>query len=247
MIGGKSVLGVVTARGGSKGVPRKNLLRFDDRTLTQWAVVALQRCELVDRVIVSTEDEEIAEAARLEGDVVPFLRPHALAEDGSSSLSVLQHVLEAEKEEGRAYDLVALCEPSCPFRSIDQIRAALGFLHNNSTATSAVTVYKVSDHHPIRMKRMAEDGRISPYCDAEPEGLRRQDQQPAYLRNGGVYVFRSDLLLEGTLYGSEVYGVSVDPHWYGVNIDEPVDLLVARAILEEARQEGKSDLLLPFS
>lgn len=247
MIAKKHILGVVTARGGSKGVPRKNLLAFEGRTLTQWAVVALQQCAFVDRVIVSTEDQEIAQAARLEGDVVPFMRPSVLAEDGSTSLSVLQHVLEEEVRRGCSYDLVVLCEPSCPFRSVEQIHQAVDMMEKNADATSVVSVFEVGDHHPIRMKRMEKGGRLQPYCDAEPEGLRRQDQQPAYLRNGGVYVFRTDLLMAGILYGPDVFGVKVDPQWYGVNIDEPNDVVVAQAMLNQAKRDGIVSRLLPFA
>lgn len=228
------VLGVIPARGGSRGVPRKNVRRVGGRPLIAWTVdVAVGAGELFDRVIVSTDDEEIAAVARDAGAEVPFLRPDELAGDRVPQVAVLQHAVRwAEQDRGIRYDWICLLQPTAPLRELEDLRAAVELAVDGET-DSVISVVQVQAVHPILMKRI-EDDRLLPYCIAEREGTRRQDfDPPAYMRNGAIYLTRRDVLVErGSIWGDSIRPY-VMPEERSVSIDSRLDLLLADILLSE--------------
>ena len=188
---------------------------------------------LVRRAIVSTDDPEIAEAARAaEGDV-PFLRPAELADDRTPMAPVLQHaVREIEAAEGVRFDWVLLLQPTSPLRNLDDLGAALR-LAEDGGCDSVISVVRVFDVHPVLMKRI-EDDQLLPFCVPEPEGTRRQDYQPAaYMRNGAIYLTRRDVLVErGSIWGDTVRPY-VMPEERSVSVDSELHLRLLDLILAE--------------
>jgi len=230
------VLGVIPARGGSKGVPRKNLAVLGGVSLVARAVRQAAAAARLTRTVVSTEDPEIARAARAAGGDVPFLRPDELARDDTPTLPVLLHALDqVEAEDGVAYGLVVILQPTSPLRTAADIDGAI----EKALATGADSVVTVGPApHPAKIKRI-EDDRLVPYAVAEPEGARRQDLgAPAVMRNGAVYVIRSEVLRSGHLWG-DVCRPHAMPAERSLEIDEPSDLHIAKALLD-AREKGEA-------
>jgi CMP-N-acetylneuraminic acid synthetase len=220
-------LGVIPARGGSKGIPRKNLIPLGGRPLLAYTVDAAKQSERLAHVVLSTEDPEIARVARTFGvDVIA--RPDALAEDSTPMLPVVQHALAVAERSLGHFDLVFTLQVTSPFRTAGDVDAAIELLRS-SGAESVIGVVRVFDNHPARIKRI-RDGRLVPFDTPEPEGIRRQDLPPAYLRNGAVYVSRRDVVVDGSLLGDDQCPYEMPPE-RSINIDEPLDLALAHAAL----------------
>ncbi len=190
------VLGIVTARGGSKGIPRKNLTLLAGRPLLQWTADAALSATRLDRVIVSTDDEEIANASRSFGLDVPFMRPAELARDDTPSIPVVQHAVRELRNSGDNYDAVFLLQPTNPLRRASDIDGAIELLESTG-ADSVISFVDVGEKHPARMKLIESDGRVVDPPFAERfEGQRRQDLPKLYLREGSVYLTRMSVLME---------------------------------------------------
>lgn len=238
MIAQRLVLGVITARGGSKGLPGKNIKLLGGKPLLQYTADAARRSRCLTETIVSTDSMEIADVARSCGVPVPFLRPADLAADTTPHLPVLQHaVREMEAKTGRTYEFVVTLQPTSPFRLPEDIDGTVELLIS-SKADSAVSVCEVdSGYHPVKAKRF-EGRRLLPYCVAEMEGTRRQDLPPAYKRNSAVYVSRRDLIMkDNRFYGEHVVGYVV-PRERSIDIDSPLDWIVAEYMLEQLRRDN---------
>ena len=227
------VLGIVPARGGSKGLPRKNVLRLGDAPLIVHTIRTGQSAHSISRLVVSTEDREIADISKAATcTVVP--RPVALARDESLTVDVVADVLRQLAEAGELYDIVVLLQPTCPFRSACDIDGSVAVLLNGS-CDSVVSVTGVGEYRPERMYQ-ARDGLLVSYAE-EPPSRRRQDLPELFVRNGAVYVtwveaFRSShSLLSGRL------APFMMPRSRSINIDDEHDLQVARALLAARTDE----------
>jgi CMP-N-acetylneuraminic acid synthetase len=235
----EKILAVIPARGGSKGVLRKNVRFICGRPLIFYTIeTALKVQHLLYRVIVSSEDEEIAAIARQYGADVPFLRPPELSGDNVPTLPVLRHAVEfVEKQDGIILDWVLLLQPTDPFRNEEDIKAALD-LAQGGGCDSVISVVQVFSVHPILMKRI-EDNRLLPYCIEEKEGTRRQDYQPpAYMRNGAIYLTRRKVLMEKNSIWGEVIRPYVMPQERSIGVDSELDLKLVEILMRERlRQE----------
>lgn len=232
------VLGVITARGGSKGLPRKNIRELHGKPLIEHTIrAALAAADLFHRVIVSTEDEEIAGISRCAGADVPFLRPQELARDETPTLPVLQHAIDyVEHSDGVTIDWVMILQPTSPLRTRADIEATIALAEAGDCDT-VVSVRKANNCHPFRMKKMDADGWLVPFIDGCAEPVRRQDLAPnAYQRNGAIYLVRRDRLLENRLYGDRIKAY-VMPDDRSVDIDTHLDFRLAEALLA-GRGEG---------
>ena len=234
------ILGVIPARGGSKGVLRKNVREICGKPLIAYTIeTALQAQGLFSAIIVSTDDPEIADVARTWGAEVPFLRPAELAGDSVPTAPVLQHAVRFMEERDRIrLDWVCLLQPTDPLRNTDDIATAIR-LAQEGGCDSVISVVQVFAVHPILMKRI-EGGRLLPYCIEEKEGTRRQDYQPsAYMRNGAIYLTRRDVLLEhGSIWG-DVIRPYVMPPERSIGIDTELDLKLVEVLIREQSRNGK--------
>lgn len=229
------VLGIIPARGGSKGVPRKNLAPLCGKPLLAYTVEAALQASSLDRVVLSTDDEEIAEVGRACGVETPFLRPPELARDDTPTIPVLQHMVQSLEAEGGRFDAVFTLQPTNPLRLSSDIDGAVALL-TETGADSVIGFVDVGEKHPARMKSIGPDGRVlDPSFGEEFEGQRRQDLPKLYLREGSVYLTRRNVLMEhNSLKGSDCRAWIIPPD-RACAIDCPLDLEWAEFLLQRRR------------
>jgi CMP-N-acetylneuraminic acid synthetase len=223
-------LGVIPARGGSKGIPRKNLALLAGKPLLAYTCEQALGAKRLSRVIVSTDDERVAQCARDYQVDVPFLRPPELATDEAPMLGVLQHALGAlQHAEGYVPDAIVLLQPSSPLRRSHHIDEAIQLLHE-SGADSVVSVVEVPHQfHPGSVLRIEKDSLV-PYLPGAAV-LRRQEKPSVYARNGpAIVATRRQVLEHGSLFGETVRPFLMSRE-ESVDIDEPVDLIIAEALM----------------
>lgn len=224
------VVAVITARGGSKGVPGKNLKELCGKPLLAYSIESALRAKRIDRVLVSTDDETIAELGRRHGAEVPFLRPASLAEDRTPTLPVLQHAVRWLMEHDAPADAVCLLQPTCPLRREGLIDECIEKLEATG-ADSVVTLCPVpAEYHPYWTYLPADDGCYRLLTGEQDPIPRRQELPPAYHRDGSVYVTRTATVLAGSLYGARMAGVVNDPATR-INIDTWDDWRHAETVL----------------
>lgn len=193
---------------------------------------------MIDRIVLSTDSEEIANAGRRAGLEVPFLRPLSLAQDESPMLPVVQHAVDEISKSGWTPDLIVLLQPTSPLRTPDHIRAAVALLRS-SGADSVVTVVPVPRHLSPDYVMRIEGEVLKPFLPEGARVARRQDARPAYSRDGTVYAFRRDTLDRfGTIYGDDCRPLIVDPD-DSLSIDSPADWATAERILAARGQQSK--------
>ena len=226
-----SVLGVVLARGGSKGIPRKNVALLAGKPLLAYTAAAALQAKRLSRVVLSTDDEEIATVGRDLGLEVPFMRPPALAHDDTPAIAVLQHAVREVESQGHRFDAVFTLQPTNPLRRPNDIDGAVELLERTG-ADSVISFVEVGDNHPARMKFLDPEGRaIDPPFGELVEGQRRQDLPKLYLREGSVYLTRRDVLVdENSLKGTDCRAWIV-PRDRACNIDEPFDWMLADVLV----------------
>ena len=228
------VLGLITARGGSKGIPGKNLKLLGGKPLLAYTIDAAKQSRL-DRVILSTEDPEIAAAGRALGCEVPFMRPSELSRDETPHLPVIQHGAQAMIDLGYQPDAVMTLQPTSPLRTAADIDASLALLES-SGADSVLSVSDVGAHaHPLRMLRVDAQGFATLFATGEPVRRRinrRQDLPPAHLMNGAIYACLTRWLFaaEPTQYGDRVVAYPM-PAERSVSIDDLEDWAAAERAL----------------
>jgi CMP-N,N'-diacetyllegionaminic acid synthase len=227
MFNGKSILALITARGGSKGIPGKNIIQLGDKPLLAWTVQAAKSSRYIDRLIISTDDNSIADVAQKWGCEVPFLRPEKLALDTTPSIDVIMHALAALPER---YDYLLLLQPTSPFRSATHIDFGIEFLF----ATRARIVVSVS---PVKkdpsLLFYKDDGDVLQQIVAGAAVTRRQDARPAFAHNGAFYFSETDYLKEVKSYRAPgTKGVEL-PGFIDVDIDDWEDLEFARYIVDK--------------
>jgi len=221
----------VPARGGSKSIPRKNIAPLAGKPLIAWTIEAALRCPPAGRVIVSTDDEDIAATAARYGAETPFLRPRELARDDTPSMPVVIHALRWLKEnESFSPELVLLLQSTSPLRTTEDIAGALDLLHAKQ-AESVVSVSPAAQH-PSLMKRITPDGMLEDF-DSNASSARRQELEPAYALNGAIYLTqRSWLEAHQTFQADRTYAYVMPPE-RSIDVDEPWDLHLCELILRD--------------
>jgi N-acylneuraminate cytidylyltransferase len=226
------VLGIIPARGGSKGIPRKNLYPIHGRPLLAYSVDAAQSSRRLTRTILSSDDPEILEVGRRLGVETPFDRPAELSGDSVGSAAVVRHALLAvEAADPTCYDAVVLLEPTAPLRIAADIDDAIERLETTG-ADAVVSVCRVDAPHPFKMQRIVGD-RLQPlFPDEWREGMPRQALPAVYVLNGAVYATRSEVARTGSLWGRETAALVMPPE-RSINIDSTMDLALAEILLRD--------------
>ena len=220
---------IVPARAGSKRVPRKNLVMVAGRPLIAWTIGAALAAETVGRVIVSTDDEEIAAVARECGAEVPFLRPAHLASDEARSIDVVTHVIESLLERGQVPEGVILLQPTSPLRTAADIDAAAGVFQRTG-APAVVSVTRLE--HPVQwIRRIGAGELLLAYGSGELE--RSQDAEELYVLNGAIYVTGAATFLRTRTFQPEGTLAYRMPAERSIDIDEPWHVRIAAALLQE--------------
>ena len=233
MVENKKVLAVILARGGSKAIPRKNIAILDGHPLIAYTVCEALRSKYVTDLVVSSDDNEIIDVAKKYGAEAPFVRPENLSQDKSKPVECDLHATNIMEDiRGYKYDFVVELLCTNPFKTSHDIDAALE-IQFKTNADSVIGVMRLDDHHPIRIKKL-ENGFIREFCLPEIPESTRQDLKPdAYIRNGSIYSMRRDMLQKKIRYGTKNSIAYVMPRERTVNIDEPMDLEIAKILMEK--------------
>jgi N-acylneuraminate cytidylyltransferase len=233
-ISADEVLAVIPARGGSKGVPRKNIRPLGGKTLIYYAIDAAHRSKYINRVIVSTDDKKIAEVARAEGAEVPFMRPAELGGDQATDLPVFQHALKwlLEKEDYKP-EIIAHLRPTAPLRTAIHIDKGIEILVG-SDADSVRSVC-AAPKHPCKMWKFDGEN-LAPFlpqsiCGKEAFNLNRQQLPPVFIQNGSVDITRwNTIMAKNSMTGDRILGFLMEER-DSVNIDTEIDFLIAEILL----------------
>lgn len=225
------ILGIIPARGGSKGVPGKNSKRLGGKPLIEYTIEKAQSSLLLSEVIVSTDSHEIAEIAVHKGVKVPFLRPAELATDTASSLSVLQHAVLSLEALGFYYDAVCLLQPTTPFRGKDFIDKAIQEFQLKNTDALVSVLPVPHEYNPHWVFEPDTQGYLKIATGEEFLIQRRQDLPKAYHRDGSIYLTKTSVIKSGSIYGNSISYIESNPEFY-VNIDTFQDWDVAEAKLK---------------
>ncbi len=223
-----SILAIIPARGGSKAIPRKNIKALSGKPLIGWTIDAAKRSSCIDRLIVSTEDEEIASVARELGTDVPFLRPAELAADDTPGMAPVLHAISQLPD----YEWILLLQPTSPLRTAEDIDGIWQFCQERG-AQSSVSVCEVGQH-PYWMYQCDAAQRLEPFIKGRPDVTRRQDMPSAYALNGALYLARTEWLLkQGSFIGPETLGYVMQPE-RSVDLDTPQDWCWVEFLIEQA-------------
>lgn len=227
------VLGLIPARGGSKGIPGKNVRLLGGKPLLAWTAEAALASRRLSRVVLSTDDEEIAETGRRYGLETPFLRPAELARDDTPTLPVVRHaleVLERAEPAGHRFDAVCLLQPTSPFRRAADVDGCIALLEERGLDAVVSVLPVPPEHNPHWV--YFEDGGLLRLATGEEQPIpRRQELPPAFHRDGSIYVTRRDILMAGSLYGRRLGGYGMPDAGRSVNLDTPADWERAERLL----------------
>jgi N-acylneuraminate cytidylyltransferase len=235
---GKRLLALICARGGSKGLPRKNLRILGKDPLVVWSIKAAQECGCFDRIVVSTDDNEIAAVARNYGAEVPFLRPSDLAQDRSAEWLVWQHAIFAlEKLDGFKADYLTVLPPTSPFRSVKDVMASIELLYT-SNADIVISVNTAHRSPYFNMIEMTAEGLASLCKKPQKAVVRRQDAPLVFDMTTVCYTARTGFVASSSgIFDGKVKAVVV-PELRALDIDTSVDLKFAEFLLSQGMIDG---------
>lgn len=232
----KKIIAIIPARGGSKGVPGKNIKLLYNKPLIAWSIDEAKKSKYIDTIFVSTDDNNIADVARQYGIKIPFLRDSSLARDDTPSMDVILNVLEHFEKNGDSYDLVIMLEPTSPLRNSNDIDSAITMLVETAEAKSIVGVCKVEATHPDFCVKI-ENGFLRRRNNEDFKVIRRQDLDELYFYEGSLYISYVDYLKESkSFYHNKTLGFVV-PRWKSPEIDDILDFVVVEAIMK-AKEQG---------
>lgn len=246
MVKATEVLALIPARGGSKGIPRKNIRDFAGAPLIAYSIAAALQADLVTRVVVSTDDEEIARIAREWGAETPFMRPDTYAQDDSTDLPVFEHALQwLSDNEGYHPELLVQLRPTSPVRPLKLIDEAIRKLIDNPEA-DCVRGIVPSGQNPHKMWKISANGSMAPLLSvpglAEPYNAPRQVLPSTYWQTGHIDVIRTSTILEKhSLTGDLILPILIDP-LYTVDIDTPADLQRYSQLMSDPRVQAVDPL-----
>lgn len=229
MIQGKKILGIIPARGGSKGIPRKNILEIAGKPLIAWTIEEARKSVYIDKVVVSTEDSEIANTASRFGADVPFLRPKDLAKDDTPGIAPVLHAIEQLPY----YDYIVLLQPTSPLRIVEDIDGCIEYCLKADAF--CVSVSEV-DKRPEYIFTLDKDRHVNPVMGSIAyKSQRRQELPEMYVLNGAVYVAKvKELLCEKSFLASNTVGY-VMPECRSVDIDTKLDFAIAEFLLKQQK------------
>lgn len=225
------IIAIIPARGRSKSIPRKNIRLLGGKPLIVHTIEIALKCQLLDRVIVSTDDQEIAAISKKYGAEVPFLRPKELALDTTPILPVLQHAISfLEQNEKANIDIVVLLQPTSPFREVSDIEDCIKRLRNEK-AESVVTVCEV-EHNPYFVMMKFENDNLVPFLKTKKLITRRQDAPKVYRLNGAVYAIRRNVLMnKGKIFTNKTKAI-IMPQLRSIDLDRELDFEFAEFLIE---------------
>lgn len=233
-----SVLALIPARGGSKRIPGKNIAPCAGRPLLAYTIEAALGAMSLDRIVLSTDSEDIADVARANGLEVPSLRPAHLAGDDTLMIDVAQHHLDEAAAAGEEVEVLVLLQPTSPLRLSGHIDDAVRLFRETGPDSVVSVVDTAHIYHPLKALKLV-DGYLQPYIDGQPSVAGHRDLPTAYARNGpAVVVTHPDIIRDGSFYGacSVPYVMTMET---SIDIDEPLDLAFAEFLIERQRRASE--------
>ena len=233
----KRILAVIPARGGSKGLPGKNIKPLLGKPLIAWTIEQANACGYIDEIFVSTDSREIADVAEQFGISVPYLRPAELALDSSSSMDVITYTIDLLNKfsnipVGNRFDYIVLLEPTSPLRKDDDLKKIVELVVDNYDADGLITLGEVHMEHPMIVKKINEDGKIIPYIPDVEKITQRQQTNKAYFPYGVAYVIKTDVFKKKkTFYTDNVIPYFIE-RWQNYEVDDIYDFYCIEAILK---------------
>lgn len=227
----KRIIAIIPARGGSKGIKKKNIISLRGRPLIFYTIKEAKKSKLISDLIVSTDSNEIVKVTKKYGAIAPFIRPKKISGDLASSFSVVKHALSfMEKLKKFKYDYVIMLQPTCPLRLAGDIDRSLTMLIN-SNSDSITSIKDVEANHPNRMK-IIKNKKLINFFEQGFEDMRpRQNLKKVFIRNGAIYAFKRKVIMkQGSLVGKKNLPY-IMPKERSVNIDSYEDLELAKYYL----------------
>ena len=227
----KNILYLILARGGSKGLPGKNIKPFCGKPLISWSIETLRAVNHKGDIVLSTDCNMIAKVGKEYGAEVPFIRPDSLASDTSTSMDAINHAIEFLKKENRIYDLLVLIEPTSPLRDTEDIDSAIETLIKSDSGESIVGVAKTECAHPDFLVSIGKEGITKKYV--QQNGVkRRQDLEDLYFYEGSFYITKIDSLKRNNgFYHDKTLGFVI-PKWKSIEIDDLYDFIMCEALMK---------------
>lgn len=227
------VLVIIPARGGSKGVPKKNIKMLGDKPLIAHAIACAKNSKKVSRIIVTTDSDEIATVSKQFGSEV-ILRPPEFADDASNVVTAVEHVCNQIKE---VFDIIVLVQPTSPLRTGKDLDAIITIFEENQNVESVISVVPMDDLHPARMYNLGTHNELIPFLEYG-ETSRRQDLEPVYYRNGCFYAVKAKTFLEQkTFMVAHKMAYIMNADWLA-NIDTPRDFKIAELLYQDWKNES---------
>lgn len=231
----RSILALIPARGGSKGLLRKNLQPLLEKPLIYWTLKEAEASRYIDRIVVSTEDEEIAVVAQTYGAEVPFVRPANLASDTVRGVEVIFHALGWFEKHQNVFDLVVLLQPTSPLRVSQDIDSAVELLF--AKRARAVVSVSESEHHPCYINYLPDNGCMKDFVSYNDRNKNRQELKPAYRINGAIYLAYWDYIKDNHGFFGEKTFAYIMPEERSVDVDSRVEMELASIMLKQ-RERG---------
>lgn len=230
----KKILAVITARGGSKGVPHKNIKKLGGKPLIFYTIKSANKSRLIDKLILSSDDKEIIKICEKYKVEIPFVRPAKLATDKATSADTVRHALKfMENTDKCIYDYIVILQPTSPFRLPEDIDNLIKLVINKN-ADSGVSLSEITSNHPLRAKKIV-NGRVLDYCLKE-KLFRRQDLPVAYKRDGIAYVLSRNVLNKKYFFGNFVVGYII-PSYRSVDINNEFDWAIAEYMYKKFKRQ----------
>lgn len=234
----KKVLAIIPAREGSKGVKNKNIKILNDKPLISYSIEEAKKANLIDKLIVSTDSNLIADISKQNGAEVPFIRPKELATDSSLTYDVVRHTVDFFENKGDFFDIILLLQPTTPFRKASTIDKAISILKNQDIFTSVVSVVDVEGNHPLRMKKI-ENNFLVNYIDQENENMNPRKELPkVYIRSGSIYCILTSIFKKERSLVSKSCAPLILNKMETINIDTMLDFKLCELILKERHENS---------
>ena len=229
----KKILCIIPARGGSKGLPGKNIKPLLGKPLIGWTIEQAKASKYISEIFISTDSREIADVAEQFGVSVPELRPAELSGDNSPSSEFIIYTLDLLKAHGKIFEYVILLEPTSPLRKVNDIDNAIQLLNSESDADGVISVGEVHMEHPMIVKKLTENGKLTSYIEEIKRITQRQMMDKAYFPYGVIYIAKCSKFRETkSFYVGNIIPYFIE-RWQNYEIDDIYDFLCIEAILKE--------------
>lgn len=236
MYNGKKILAIIPARGGSKGLPRKNIKPLLGKPLIGWSIEQAKKSKYIDEIFISTDSQEIAAIAVGFGIKVPELRPAELASDAAPSSGFVLHTIQYYRQKGQEFDYILLLEPTSPMRKKEDIDNAISLLSEYPDADGVVSLGEVHMEHPGIVKNV-RDNRVFPYIDTTKNVTQRQALEKAYFPYGVIYLVKRDVFEQTKLFYSSLSVPYFIERWQNYEIDDIYDFMCIESIMKYKKEE----------